>query len=80
MPRMDGYEFLATLKSQEAYQDIPVIVLTSRAGEKHRRKALDLGAAEYVVKPYQDEALLNTIRKVSAKRTPAINSAVSSGN
>jgi chemosensory pili system protein ChpA (sensor histidine kinase/response regulator) len=64
MPRMDGYEFMATLKGQEAYRGIPIVVLTSRAGEKHRRKALDLGASEYVVKPYQDEALLGTIRRL----------------
>jgi chemosensory pili system protein ChpA (sensor histidine kinase/response regulator) len=62
MPRMDGYELLATLRSQEAYQSIPVVMVTSRAGDKHRRKALDLGASGYVIKPYQDEAMLNVIR------------------
>jgi CheY-like chemotaxis protein len=65
MPRMDGYELLATLKKQEAFRDIPVIMITSRAGEKHRQKALDLGASEYIAKPYQDEILLNTIRKLT---------------
>lgn len=64
MPRMDGYELTATLRGQEAYQDIPIIMLTSRAGEKHRHKAFDLGASEYVVKPYQDETLLNLIRRL----------------
>jgi chemosensory pili system protein ChpA (sensor histidine kinase/response regulator) len=64
MPRMDGYELLATLKAQAAFRDIPVVMVTSRAGEKHRHKALDLGADGYVVKPYQDELLLNTIRKL----------------
>ncbi|HEV3162905.1 MAG TPA: hybrid sensor histidine kinase/response regulator, partial [Isosphaeraceae bacterium] len=62
MPRMDGYELLATLKAHEVYSSIPVIMVTSRAGDKHRRKALDLGGSGYVVKPYQDEALLNVIR------------------
>jgi DNA-binding response OmpR family regulator len=37
-------------------------MVTSRAGDKHRRKALDLGASGYVVKPYQDESLLTVIR------------------
>jgi chemosensory pili system protein ChpA (sensor histidine kinase/response regulator) len=64
MPRMDGYELMATLKGQEAYQNIPIVILTSRAAEKHRRKALELGASEYVVKPYQDEALINLIRQL----------------
>jgi chemosensory pili system protein ChpA (sensor histidine kinase/response regulator) len=65
MPRMDGYEFMTTLKGQEMYRDIPIIILTSRAGEKHRRKALDLGASEYVVKPYQDEVLVGMIRALA---------------
>ena len=62
MPRMDGFELMATLKGQEAYRNIPIAMLTSRAGDKHRRKAMELGASEYIVKPYQDDALLNTVR------------------
>jgi CheY-like chemotaxis protein len=62
MPRMDGYELLSTLRAHEAYRNLPVIMVTSRASEKHRRRALDLGASGYVVKPFQDEALLNVIR------------------
>jgi chemosensory pili system protein ChpA (sensor histidine kinase/response regulator) len=69
MPRMDGYELMSTLQGHEEYQDIPLVVLTSRAGEKHRRKASDLGASEYVVKPYQDETLLETIRHL-LRRSP----------
>ena len=69
MPRMDGYELTATLRAQEAYQDIPIVMLTSRAGEKHRRKAFDLGASEYVVKPYQDEILLNLVRRLVQEST-----------
>lgn len=73
MPRMDGYDLLAGLKGQEAYRDIPVIMVTSRSGEKHRRKALDLGAANYLVKPYQDEVLLATVRQAAeAARTPVL--------
>jgi chemosensory pili system protein ChpA (sensor histidine kinase/response regulator) len=66
MPRMDGYELLATVKRHEAYKHIPVIIITSRAGEKHRRKALDLGVSEYVTKPYEDSALLNIIKRLAA--------------
>ena len=65
MPRMDGYELLAALKRQEAYRMIPVVMITSRTGEKHRRKAIDLGASEYLSKPYQDEELLNIIRRLA---------------
>lgn len=62
MPRMDGYELLASLRNQDAYEDLPVVMLTSRAGQKHRQKALDLGASDYAVKPFQDDALLAMIR------------------
>ncbi len=64
MPRMDGYELAATLRSQDAYKDVPIVMLTSRAGEKHRRKAFELGVTDYLVKPYQDEVLLGTIRQL----------------
>lgn len=65
MPRMDGYELLSTLRGQEAYRDVPVVMLTSRSGEKHRVKAFELGATDYLVKPYQEEALLAVIRRVT---------------
>jgi chemosensory pili system protein ChpA (sensor histidine kinase/response regulator) len=70
MPRMDGFELMGTLKAQEAYRTIPIAMLTSRAGDKHRRKAMELGASEYIVKPYQDDALLNMIRNciIESKR------------
>lgn len=62
MPRMDGYELLSFLRSQDAYRHTPVIMVTSRAGEKHRTKAMDLGATGYLVKPYQDDELIRLIR------------------
>jgi chemosensory pili system protein ChpA (sensor histidine kinase/response regulator) len=65
MPRMDGYEFLASLKRQPATRSIPVIMITSRAGEKHRRKAFDLGVSEYLSKPYEDSALINAVKRLT---------------
>lgn len=62
MPRMDGYELLSTLKRNEAFSHIPVVMITSRAGDKHRQRALELGASDYVTKPYQDSVLLDTIK------------------
>ena len=64
MPRMDGYELTSTLRGQDVYRDLPIIMLTSRAGEKHRKKAFDLGATDYIVKPYQEETLLSVVRRV----------------
>ncbi len=70
MPRMDGYELLGFLRSQPAYRHTPVIMVTSRAGEKHRTKALDLGATGYMVKPYQDDALLSLVRELVHQPKP----------
>jgi chemosensory pili system protein ChpA (sensor histidine kinase/response regulator) len=65
MPRMDGYDLLTALKAQDPLRDLPVVMITSRAGDKHRRKAFELGASAYLVKPYQDEALLDLIRQLT---------------
>ena len=65
MPRMDGYELLATLKRQERLREIPVVMITSRAGEKHRLKAFDLGVSEYLTKPYDDTTLLGKIKSLT---------------
>jgi chemosensory pili system protein ChpA (sensor histidine kinase/response regulator) len=65
MPRMDGYEFISALRKQKSYERLPIVVLTSRAGQKHRDKAFEVGATDYVVKPYQDEELLTLIRRLA---------------
>lgn len=67
MPRMDGYEFVATLGQQTVLRRIPVVMITSRAGEKHRRKALEMGVAEYITKPYQDAILIETIKRLCSQ-------------
>jgi chemotaxis protein histidine kinase CheA/ActR/RegA family two-component response regulator len=64
MPRMDGYELIATIRAQEQYRTLPLVVLTSRAAVKHQQRALQLGASAYVVKPYQDEELLNILKSL----------------
>jgi chemosensory pili system protein ChpA (sensor histidine kinase/response regulator) len=65
MPRMDGYELLSSIRGTAAMAALPVVVITSRATDKHRRKAMDLGASAYVVKPYQDDALADVIRQLT---------------
>ncbi|REJ77878.1 MAG: hybrid sensor histidine kinase/response regulator [Acidobacteria bacterium] len=67
MPEMDGYELLAILKQNDNLNHIPVVMITSRAGEKHRTKAFDLGVSEYLSKPYEDSQLVETIKKLSGK-------------
>ncbi len=61
MPRMDGYELTATIRAQEQYRTLPLVVLTSRAASKHQQRATQLGVNAYVVKPYQDEELINLL-------------------
>jgi chemosensory pili system protein ChpA (sensor histidine kinase/response regulator) len=65
MPRMNGYEFMGALKAQHGYEDIPVIILTSRTAEKHREKAMSLGAKGYMVKPYKDEDFVALVEKLT---------------
>jgi len=69
MPRMDGYELAANLKSS-MFAHIPFLMLTSRAGKKHRDRAKELGVNDYLIKPFQDEALPTAIRSAveAAKR------------
>ncbi len=64
MPRMDGFELMATVRAQEQYRTLPLVVLTSRAASKHQQRAMQLGANAYVVKPYQDEELLNILNSL----------------
>jgi chemosensory pili system protein ChpA (sensor histidine kinase/response regulator) len=64
MPRMDGYELLTLLRGQAQFANLPVVMLTSRAAEKHRKKAFELGATDFLVKPYQDEALIAVVHRV----------------
>lgn len=68
MPRMTGYEMLAELRSDAAISDVPVMMLTSRAGEKHKQRAIELGADGYVAKPYREEEFINLIKTVTSKR------------
>ncbi len=61
MPRLDGFGFLANVKTDPELESIPVMMLTSRSGDKHRRMASNLGANAYFSKPFQEQELLATI-------------------
>lgn len=68
MPRMDGYQFLSSVRSLPAYRNLPVVIVSSRSSEKHRQKAFDLGATQYLVKPYQEENVVTLIRQLVKER------------
>jgi chemosensory pili system protein ChpA (sensor histidine kinase/response regulator) len=63
MPRMDGYELASHVRNDDRIADIPIIMITSRVGDKHRARAIELGVNDYLGKPYQDAQLLDAIRR-----------------
>ena len=64
MPRLDGYGFLARVKSDPKFSSVPIAMLTSRSGDKHRQLAMTLGAVAYFSKPYNERELLTTLLRV----------------
>ncbi len=63
MPKMDGFEVASYIRKQESpVRDIPIIMITSRIGEKHRNRAGKLGVNEYLCKPFQEKNLIETIQ------------------
>jgi two-component system, chemotaxis family, sensor histidine kinase and response regulator PixL len=67
MPRMNGFEFLEQCRQDSATQDLPILMLTSRSGEKHQQKARSLGATAYLTKPYLEQELLSTLEDCLAQ-------------
>ncbi len=68
MPRMDGYELARHIRNTPALESIPIIMITSRTGEKHRKRALELGVDRYLGKPYQETDLLENIYQLLGER------------
>ncbi|MFA5072878.1 MAG: hybrid sensor histidine kinase/response regulator [Nitrospirota bacterium] len=64
MPVMHGYDLMAEMKKSPTLMNMPIIVLTSRAGEKHRQKALELGAQDYLVKPFEEQQMVEALKKL----------------
>lgn len=72
MPRMDGYELASHVRADARLADIPIVMITSRVGEKHRARAIELGVNDYLGKPYQENQLLDAIEPlVEARREKA---------
>ena len=61
MPRMDGYEVAAHVRNDPRLRDVPIIMITSRVGDKHRARAIEFGVDDYLGKPYQETELLEAI-------------------
>ncbi|MGZ7455908.1 Hpt domain-containing protein [Pseudomonas sp. Ma2-10] len=61
MPRMDGFEVATQVRTDERLQHLPIIMITSRTGQKHRDRAMAIGVNDYLGKPYQESVLLESI-------------------
>lgn len=64
MPRMDGFEVASIVRHDSRLQHVPIIMITSRTGSKHKNRALSIGVNEYMGKPFQEDSLLATIDKL----------------
>lgn len=64
MPRLDGYSFLARVKSNAVFKTLPIMMLTSRSADKDRQIAMNLGATAYFTKPYNEQELIATLKQL----------------
>ncbi|MEW6685142.1 MAG: response regulator [Candidatus Edwardsbacteria bacterium] len=64
MPGMDGFEVYRQMKEEEELKKIPVIILTAKGQEVDRQKGLELGAADYITKPFSPTKLLQQIKTI----------------
>lgn len=70
MPRMDGYELATLVRNDTRLSDIPIVMITSRTGAKHRDRAEAVGVNRYLGKPFQESDLLATIDSLVHAETP----------
>ncbi len=68
MPRMDGYEVAAHVRGDPRIAEVPIIMITSRVGDKHRARAIEIGVDDYLGKPYQESQLLDAIEPLVLAR------------
>jgi len=61
MPRMDGFELAAHVRGDTRLSHVPLMMITSRSGEKHREHARELGVNRYLIKPYQETNLVRNV-------------------
>lgn len=70
MPRMDGFELATHIRNDERLKSLPIIMITSRTGEKHRNRATEIGVDRYLGKPYQEGELVEQIQSLVGKFNP----------
>lgn len=70
LPKLDGYEVCRTIKSNDKYKNIPIIILTARSNDKNAERCKDAGANEYITKPFEPESIVATVKKLLDKPRP----------
>ncbi|MFK8026530.1 MAG: response regulator [Gammaproteobacteria bacterium] len=68
MPRMNGLELTSYVRSHDETKDIPIIMLTSRTTEKHRKEAKSIGVNEYLAKPFVEDLLLEKVQSLASHK------------
>ena len=68
MPRMDGFELATHMKNDTRFRHVPIIMITSRTGEKHRQRAFEIGVDRYLGKPYSEADLLHNVGEILEAR------------
>jgi chemosensory pili system protein ChpA (sensor histidine kinase/response regulator) len=71
MPKLNGYEVIQALRSRPQTQQTPIIVMTTRAGDKHRQMALNVGASSYIAKPVEERALIQELDRWISQESAA---------
>ena len=71
MPAMDGYEVAARLRAQPATAKIPVLVVTSYAQSGDRQRAMDIGVADYLEKPFEPDDFINRVTRLLPAEPPS---------
>lgn len=67
MPKMDGFDCAKTIRQHSDWKDIPIVMITSRTAEKHRKHAAELGVNEYLGKPFKETELLKILQKLAPR-------------
>ena len=67
MPRLDGFGFIEAIRQQDCFRAIPILVLTTEAAPELRARARAAGATGWIVKPFDDEALVSVLNRVTGR-------------
>jgi len=73
MPKLDGYQFIETVKQHGRLKNIPVIFLTAKSQSIDRIKGLKLGAIDYIVKPFNPEEIVIRVENILMASAPTVN-------